>query len=714
MKNKVVVDMLKSKSNARVVDFIMQAHEVDHKATRSSYQKNLNILKVKLKTLKKKQSREGPEKMKHLLKTDFVFPTKAEQPSQRKKNSGTQTLISGSTPTRYIQSRNKVLETRIARKNKELKRKSSQITHLIKKNSKLEEKLIKRRSTVKEITKCEDLKEMVENTEQKLKDTVDENEWLREMVQNDLVTKDNGGNFTVQMKDCVCQLLSCNVSTGQIPAVVESVLKLASKKATDLPCKTTINDWNVMRRSISQQQLAEEMPQKTHMALLSDETSKYGQKFEGFHAADESGRMYVLGLRNIASKSGKDVLSTLQQILRDIEDQSNDSQNDVSKQILLRITSTMSDRASTQIKFNELLEEYRKTLLPAIVDNYETLSEEECKSLGKLCNFFCGLHALVHLAETASASLVQTDNANFQEEPPIMDKNFRNKKEPGATRLVRTACKAIAEGGDEKSGCHGSFLEFLRPTLKEQGFRSLPIQPFRGNRFNILFQNAASTFYLAEHIEQYLEGAASNKLLKAVLFDIKIPEYQAGCKALGLVSFLVTVPLWASIEDSTIHVLDIGTRYQEVIHFLMIASNRSQEFISGDLHLSFSNLHALENSVIYCHLIKPWDHDDKVDVILQVMLPAMARLLQRIFSDHLEGGEWSDVSAEERTRLIVVPKHNKYSESIFGHLDRIMKEKPNISAIASEACSHIIKQWNGWMLRQQMRRYTFFKMLEDH
>ena len=58
MKNKVVVDMLKSKSNARVVDFIMQAHEVDHKATRSSYQKNLNILKVKLKTLKK----NNPEK----------------------------------------------------------------------------------------------------------------------------------------------------------------------------------------------------------------------------------------------------------------------------------------------------------------------------------------------------------------------------------------------------------------------------------------------------------------------------------------------------------------------------------------------------------------------------------------------------------------------------------------------------------------------------
>jgi hypothetical protein len=33
------------------------------------------------------------------------------------------------------------------------------------------------------------------------------------------------------------------------------------------------------------------------------------------------------------------------------------------KQILLNITSTMSDRATTQLKFNELLEEYRTHIL---------------------------------------------------------------------------------------------------------------------------------------------------------------------------------------------------------------------------------------------------------------------------------------------------------------------------------------------------------------
>ena len=70
---------------------------------------------------------------------------------------------------------------------------------------------------------------------------------------------------------------------------------------------------------LSQQQLAEVIPEKEHLALLSDETTKYGEKYEGFHVADEEGRLYVLRLRNIASKSGKDVLGTFQQILRDIE-----------------------------------------------------------------------------------------------------------------------------------------------------------------------------------------------------------------------------------------------------------------------------------------------------------------------------------------------------------------------------------------------------------
>ena len=164
---------------------------------------------------------------------------------------------------------------------------------------------------------------------------------------------------------------------------------------------------------MAQKQLSEVLTEKETLGLPSDETSKFGLKYEGYHVADEKGRTYILGLRDIASKSGQDVLSTFQQILQDIENVSILSKSEVSKEILLNIKSTMSDRAATQIKFNTLLEEYRREVLPQTVENYEQLTEDERRSLGTLC-FFCGLHALVHIAEVASSSLLESQGGDFK------------------------------------------------------------------------------------------------------------------------------------------------------------------------------------------------------------------------------------------------------------------------------------------------------------
>ena len=145
------------------------------------------------------------------------------------------------------------------------------------------------------------------------------------------------------------------------------------------------------------------------------------------------------------------------------------------------------------------------------------------------------------------------------------------------------------------------------------------------------------------------------------------------------------MPLWSLIEDSKIHIMDIGLKYQEVIDFLTTHGNDPQHILAGQAHLSFTNQHALANSVIYQFLIRPWAHDDTVTVLLGMILPAMARALQRIFADHLEGGRWVDAPAEVRQQAAGLPKHNKFSESVFGHLDPLIREKPNITTIATEA-----------------------------
>jgi len=73
----------------------------------------------------------------------------------------------------------------------------------------------------------------------------------------------------------------------------------------------------------------------------------------GYHIRDSNGSFYTLGMRELTTKSGKDTLQVLKEILTDIDEVAKDTDNQTSKEILTNITSTMSDSASTEVKFNE-------------------------------------------------------------------------------------------------------------------------------------------------------------------------------------------------------------------------------------------------------------------------------------------------------------------------------------------------------------------------
>ncbi|KAJ8321396.1 hypothetical protein KUTeg_001052 [Tegillarca granosa] len=157
----------------------------------------------------------------------------------------------------------------------------------------------------------------------------------------------------------------------------------------------------------------------------------------------------------MVTKSGQDTLESLKSILSDIDHVSQFSENVVSKTILLNIMSTMSDRAATQQKFNNLLEEYRKIMIMEnLGEAWFEMTEDEQMSISKLNNFFCGLHALVHMAEAANSCIKVVEEASF-ESVPIFDPGFKVPNESGTTRLLRTCSKAFSMGGDEKSGVYG-------------------------------------------------------------------------------------------------------------------------------------------------------------------------------------------------------------------------------------------------------------------
>lgn len=130
---------------------------------------------------------------------------------------------------------------------------------------------------------------------------------------------------------------------------------------------------NVERLILSQQQMAENIPNKENLTIYTDETSKFGAKYSGYHVSDCEGNMYVLGLRQLITKSAKDTLSAFEEIIHDIDDRAIDADLPSNK-LLMNITATMSDRASTEHKFNLLLEDLRSQVLPDLVENWNVLS----------------------------------------------------------------------------------------------------------------------------------------------------------------------------------------------------------------------------------------------------------------------------------------------------------------------------------------------------
>ena len=90
-------------------------------------------------------------------------------------------------------------------------------------------------------------------------------------------------------------------------------------------------------------------------------------------------------------------LRILEDILLDLDDLAEKTDNQLTKAMIKHMCSTMSDQASTEKKFNKLLEEFRSEILPLVVENYKNLPVAAQTALGRMYNFFCSLCRCCHI-----------------------------------------------------------------------------------------------------------------------------------------------------------------------------------------------------------------------------------------------------------------------------------------------------------------------------
>ncbi len=529
-----------------------------------------------------------------------------------------------------------------------------------------------------------ELRKKVKVMDQKLQDQQEYSASLEDQVCTAVETY-RDGKYTDEVRECCIALLSLGVGQNRIDPVIRNVMKLAGKEAHRLPAPSTIN--NMIREAgiISKLQLGEVIPQSAFNTLHTDGTTKFGEKFGAFEIST-SECSYSLALAEMKSGSATETLDVLDRIIGELDDicEQAGGANSQGKQIVTTIKNTMSDRHSAEKKFSSLLEDYRAEILAKVKTGWKDLSEEEKKSVTRLNTFFCGMHFVVGMADCANESLAAAEKAILGPESRAgatrIAPSFCSPKEAGTIRLIRTVCNAVQKHGSERAGVHIYFAQYLR----EKGIDSMPLATFRGNRFNIIFHDAAGVYYLQEHLKAFFESyGTDNPLLKAVAADLAEPTFIAGCKALGLLNKFVTGPLWRVLEG-TGSILDMNRVYTSMRDQFKEWSEDATSFIEGKSTL-FSESHLKKGAIFEC-LMAESEVDDLVPELLHVLFKSFYLLCERMLVDHLPGGVHQESrSREYEAETASVPNTNTVSERDFAQLDRYLREKPNATTVALES-----------------------------
>ena len=127
-------------------------------------------------------------------------------------------------------------------------------------------------------------------------------------------------------------------------------------------------------------------------------------------------------------------------------------------------------------------------------------------------------------------------------------------------------------------------------------------------------------------------------------------------------------------------------RYLQLVSYLADASQHVDDFMAGKLWL-YDIIPVKDDCTYQALLVPSVTYDPLCKVMLEVIFPALLKVSNKLFQDHLPGGRYGSLenSPQLQQETKSVAKHNKHSESVFVYADFLKKVKPNDQTLATEA-----------------------------
>ena len=162
-------------------------------------------------------------------------------------------------------------------------------------------------------------------------------------------------------------------------------------------------------------------------------------------------------------------------------------------------------------------------------------------------------------------------------------------------------------------------------------------------------------------------------------------SFIAGCRALGLINKFLTGPFWRLLVKIE-NVLDLNKYYQRIEEFCLDLSKDATKILDDDITFfpEFDN-GLMNKDDIFDSLIGKNPLDELTKQLLEIIFGSFSIITRRMLHDHLKGGKYDKPSNDLFEQCASAPNENVFTESNFGCLDRLMREKPNANDITLES-----------------------------
>ena len=565
----------------------------------------------------------------------------------------------------------------------------------------------------KKISDCKEGSQKIKDLQKEIRQ---KNKTLSEMEQivDEIMEKEEqvistfeNGRYNNDIRLTVYELLSMGVGSKKVADIMRTVLQRVGKlKVGRLPKPTIVKYMATEQGLLAKQAAFDSIRNSEHVTLHLDGTTKKRKHFITYLSTTSSGTV-AMGLDDIYSETAEELLQKTEECLEGLtqilpSELAPDKHEEILK-MLMNVKNVMTDRAAVNKAFVKKFADWRAEVLPKLVPQWEELNEEIKEQLKEINDIYCGKHLVLNLQEYAQSALyeweeVETNSGKLGREKHIL---WNRGKESATMLAVRSICLCFGPDADPQSGHSFEFSVHLEDVYEDRS----RLQEFRGNRFNIPFENATAAYYHLPHLKTLIHSypeAERNRLMKSCLWDIEDNVIIGGMRAMGLLERQLTSPIMQML-DSSIHVMDTSAYYQRAFDKIKQIMVDPTEVMHGQLTL-FANFPPVKDK-LWDSLFRPVTEEveDMTRQALIIIAHSLGLCMERQLKDHLEGGKFHTACQRVRMETEHCPKHNLAPEWLFSQLDRKQREMPHANTITIE----------GIIMWSQNKTLAYLDSLDD-